>query len=162
LAPQDARLFAHTGLINTDKYRPILRGHAREIDGFNGMLGKSTYMKILNMKTLILTGLCITLLSACSGLRTTEQTYMAHAENFNFLFMQIPGGDSQERAMELVPENATIDTLISTPDDTTSFLGILNRIIGMDYTTINGRINVPERAPETSTEKKLPTGRFSL
>jgi hypothetical protein len=66
---------------------------------------------------------------------------MAHAENFNFLFLQIPGGDSQERAMALMPKRAKIDTLISTPDDMTSFLGVLNRIIGLDYTTINGRIS---------------------
>ena len=65
---------------------------------------------------------------------------MAHAENFNFLFLQIPGGDSQERALALMPKHAKIDTLISTPDDMTSFLGVLNRIIGIDYTTINGQI----------------------
>jgi len=112
--------------------------------------------------TLPLTITAVLLTSACSGLRTTDQTYMAHAENFNFLFLQIPGGDSQERAMALVPENATIDSFISTPDDTTSFLGILNRIIGIDYTTINGRIQVPERAPNVISGEKIPTGKYSL
>ena len=102
------------------------------------------------MKNIILAISCVTLLSACSGLRTTDQTFMAHAENFNLLFLQIPGGDSQKRAMELVPKDAQIDTLISTPDDTTSFLGILNRIIGMDYTTINGRLPQP---PVDNTNK---------
>lgn len=116
-------------------------------------------MKSLNL-SLIIAAIIIT--TACSGLRTTDQTYMAHAENFNFLFLQIPGGDSQERAMALVPENATIDSFISTPDDTTSFLGILNRIIGIDYTTINGRIQVPERAPNAISGEKIPTGRYSL
>lgn len=83
---------------------------------------------------------------------------MAHAENFNFLFLQIPGGDSQERAMALMPEQAHIDTLISTPDDMTSFLGVLNRIIGIDYTTINGRIKplhsqvIPPNAVDNLTQ----------
>ena len=104
------------------------------------------------MKILILYTLGLTLLTGCSGLRTTETTYMAHAENFNFLFLQIPGGDSQERAMALMPQGASIDTLISTPDDMTSFLGVLNRIIGLDYTTINGRIEV---TPNLSTTQSV-------
>ncbi len=104
------------------------------------------------MKTLILCTLGVSLLTGCSGLRTTDTTYMAHAENFNFLFLQIPGGDSQERAMALMPQGASIDTLISTPDDMTSFLGVLNRIIGLDYTTINGRINL---TPSLSTEQPV-------
>ncbi len=105
------------------------------------------------MKTGILL-LSILLLSGCSGLRTTDTTFMAHAENFNFLFLQIPGGDSQERAMALMPEGAQIDTLISTPDDMTSFLGVLNRIIGLDYTTINGRIQPKpvDKHPQASYE----------
>jgi len=114
------------------------------------------------MKNAILTLTCAVMLSACSGLRTTDQTFMAHAENFNLLFLQIPGGDSQQRAMALVPENAQIDTLISTPDDTTSFLGILNRIIGMDYTTINGRI-LPENGPILKNPvDKQPKSSFRL
>lgn len=105
------------------------------------------------MKTRILL-LSILLLSGCSGLRTTDTTFMAHAENFNFLFLQIPGGDSQARAMALMPEGAQIDTLISTPDDMTSFLGVLNRIIGLDYTTINGRIQPKpvDKQPQASYE----------
>lgn len=93
------------------------------------------------------------LLTACSGLRTTDQTFMAHAENFNLLFLQIPGGDSQKRAMGLVPNDATIDTLISSPHDTTSFLGILNRIIGIDYTTISGRIETQATNPVDNPKK---------
>jgi len=98
--------------------------------------------------------LSVLLINGCSGLRTTDSTFMAHAENFNFMFLQIPGGDSQERAMALMPEGAEIDTLISTPDDMTSFLGVLNRIIGLDYTTINGRINPKpvDKLPQTSFE----------
>ena len=40
--------------------------------------------------------------AACSGLRTTDEAYSAHAENFDILFLQIPGGNTQERAMALI------------------------------------------------------------
>lgn len=115
------------------------------------------------MKTPIIALLSLGLLAGCSGLRTTETTFMAHAENFNFLFLQIPGGDSQARAMALVPEKASIDTLISTPDDMTSFLGVLNRLLGMDYTSINGRMNQnnPQVIPSKPVDK-IPANSFEL
>ncbi|GAA6136070.1 hypothetical protein NBRC116188_28600 [Oceaniserpentilla sp. 4NH20-0058] len=87
---------------------------------------------------------------------------MAHAENFNLLFMQIPGGDSQQRAMALVPEHAQIDTLISSPNDTTSFIGVLNRIIGIDYTTINGRITHNREKISKDPVDNHPSSSFQL
>ena len=92
------------------------------------------------MRKLIFSALTLALLSGCSGLRTTDETFSSHAENFNLLFMQFPGGDTQERAMALVPANAEVTTLISTPNDTDSLIGILSRIIGIDYTTVNGEL----------------------
>jgi hypothetical protein len=92
------------------------------------------------MKSILITALALGLLSGCSGVRTTNSTFSAHAENFNFLYMQIPGGDTQERALELLPEGAQIDTLYSTPHDNTSFFGIFSRIIGVEHTTVNGQI----------------------
>ena len=80
-------------------------------------------------------------LTACSGLRTTDDAYSAHAENFNILFLQIPGGDTQKRAMALVPEGSKINTINSAPKDTTSLIGFINRLIGIDITFINGTIN---------------------
>ena len=79
-------------------------------------------------------------LTACSGLRVTEEAYSAHAENFNILFLQIPGGDTQKRAMALVPERSEVKTISTSPIDTTSFFGVLNRILGIDVTFINGTI----------------------
>jgi hypothetical protein len=79
-------------------------------------------------------------LAACSGLRTTDGTFSAHAENFNILFLQIPGGDTQKRAMELVPKNSQIITVNSTPTDVTSLIGFITRLIGADFTFINGTI----------------------
>jgi hypothetical protein len=79
-------------------------------------------------------------LTACSGLRTTEGAFSAHAENFNILFVQIPGGDTQKRAMELVPENSQIITVNSSPKDTTSLIGFITRLIGADFTFISGTI----------------------
>jgi uncharacterized protein YceK len=92
------------------------------------------------MKSILITTLAIGILSGCSGVRTTDSTFSAHAENFNFLYIQIPGGDTQERAIELMPEGAQIDTLYSTPHDNTSFFGVLSRIIGIEHTTVNGQI----------------------
>jgi len=92
------------------------------------------------MKKIIISALAIALLSGCSGMRTTDTTFSTHAENFNILYMQFPGGDTQERAMALLPEGAKIDTLYSTPHDNTSLFGVISRIIGMEHTSINGRI----------------------
>jgi hypothetical protein len=79
-------------------------------------------------------------LTACSGLRTTDGTFSAHAENFNILFLQIPGGDTQKRAMELVPKNSQIVTVNSSPNDVTSLIGFIIRLIGADFTFVNGTI----------------------
>ena len=81
------------------------------------------------------------ILSACSGIRTTDEAYSAHAENFNILFLQIPGGDTQKRAMELVPEGGKIKTIASAPTDMTSVIGFINRLIGFDFTFINGEFS---------------------
>ena len=77
-------------------------------------------------------------ITACSGLRTTENTYSAHAESFNIFFMQIPSEDTQKRAMELVPKGGEIKTVNSSPKDITSLIGFMNRLLGFDFTYING------------------------
>lgn len=77
-------------------------------------------------------------LTACSGLRTTDDAYSAHAESFNILFLQIPGGDTQKRAMELVPKGSEIKNMNSSPKDVTSVIGFINRLIGIDSTSISG------------------------
>ena len=84
-------------------------------------------------------------LTGCSGLRTTDAAYSAHAENFNILFLQIPGGDTQERAMKLVPEGSEIKSIDSSPKDITSVIGFINRLIGFDFTFINGTIDKPQK-----------------
>jgi hypothetical protein len=92
------------------------------------------------MRKLLLIVMSAILLPACSGMRTTGETFTTHAESFNFLFMQFPGGDTQERAMEMVPVGGEVETLISTPNDVTSIIGFFSRLIGIDYTTVNGTI----------------------
>ena len=88
----------------------------------------------------VVCALCAFALSACSGVRTTDNAYSAHAENLNILFMKIPGGDTQERAMKLVPEGAKVVSMSSTPDDLTSVFGVFNRFLGVDFTVIDGEI----------------------
>lgn len=90
------------------------------------------------MIKMTLVGMALLAVTACSGVRTTDQTYSAHAENFNLLFFQIPGGDTQQRAMGLVPEGSDIKTINSSPKDVTSVLGFFNRLLGLDITFING------------------------
>jgi len=92
------------------------------------------------MRKVLLTCLAAGLISGCSGMRTTDDTFMTHAENFNILFFQIPGGDTQERAMAMVPPGGKVETLISTPTDTSSAIGFFSRLLGVDYTTVNGTI----------------------
>jgi len=82
----------------------------------------------------------MSLLAGCSGMRTTDRSFSVHAENFNLLYMQFPGGDTHERALDMLPQGAVIDTFYSTPHDNTSFFGVLSRIIGMEHTTITGRL----------------------
>jgi hypothetical protein len=79
-------------------------------------------------------------LTACSGLRTTDEAFSAHAENFNILFLQIPGGDTQKRAMDLVPAKGQIITVNSSPKDVTSVIGFISRLIGADFTFVTGTI----------------------
>lgn len=90
------------------------------------------------MKRIIVLSLLSVTLTACSGVHQSEDTFDTHAENVNFLFLQIPGGDTQERAMALVPNDAKVVTIKSTTSDETSFLGIMNRIFGIDQTKVSG------------------------
>ncbi len=95
------------------------------------------------LEKLIFTLMLITLVG-CSGIRTSEKDYSAHAENFNIFFMQIPGGDTQKRARELIPEGGEITTMTSSPTDLTSFTGFINRFFGIDVTVISGTIRKEE------------------
>ncbi|NRB66270.1 MAG: hypothetical protein HRU48_02710 [Vibrio sp.] len=77
-------------------------------------------------------------LAGCSGITHNDEVYTAHAESFNIVGLQIPG-NTQDRAMELVPEGATVETIQATDSDTDSVLGIINRIIGIDYVQVAGK-----------------------
>jgi len=80
-------------------------------------------------------------LSACAGVRTNDKTYTSHAESINVMFLQIPGGDTQKRAMELIPAGGEVVTIISPqPRDTSSFWGVMNRLLGFDVTIVSGII----------------------
>lgn len=93
-----------------------------------------------SLRGLLVIGIMACVLSGCSGMRTTDRSFSVHAENFNFLYMQFPGGDTHERALDMLPEGAVIDTFYSTPHDNTSLFGVLLRILGMEHTIITGRI----------------------
>lgn len=102
------------------------------------------------LEKLIICGLAVILFNGCSGIRTTDRSFSVHAENFNIFYMQFPGGDTHERALDMLPEGAIVDTFYSTPHDNTSFFGVLSRIIGMEHTTITGRLESNALGPVTS------------
>lgn len=79
-------------------------------------------------------------LTACSGVTHNQEVFSSHAESVNLLGLQIPG-NTMERAKALVPANSEIKTINSTPNDTSSVLGVINRIIGFDMVNISGEIN---------------------
>jgi len=56
--------------------------------------------------------------------------------------MQIPGGDTQQRAMELVPEGSEIKSISSSPKEITSVIGFISRLIGFDFTFIEGTMKI--------------------
>ncbi len=94
----------------------------------------------MNKKTakifIILTAL---LLSACSGMRQSGDSFTLHAESLNLIGFRIPGDDHQ-RAQQALPKGAEVHTVISSPSDWTSVLGVINRIIGVSITEISGEI----------------------
>lgn len=82
----------------------------------------------------------ILLLSACSGIRSTNSTFVAHAESFRILGFPIPE-DDQEAAKRLIPAGANVENVSSTPADWTSVWGGLLNIIGFHGTTIGGTVS---------------------
>lgn len=88
----------------------------------------------------LLFGVSILCISACSGIRTTEDSFATHAESFNILFLQIPPRDAQAEALAMVPQGGQIISMQSTPDDLSSLISIINRMLGIDYARVEGRI----------------------
>ena len=78
------------------------------------------------------------LAAGCSGIRTSGDAFTVHADSLNLIGFQIPS-DDYERAKALVPAGAEVNTVTSTPSDWTSFLGVLNRILGASVTEMSGK-----------------------
>ncbi|SMY16267.1 hypothetical protein [Photobacterium aquimaris] len=89
-------------------------------------------------KLLSISILGIISLTGCSGISHNDEVFTAHAESFNIVGFQVPG-NTQDRVMKLVPKGATIKTIKSTDSDTSSALGIINRILGVDYVQVSGK-----------------------
>jgi hypothetical protein len=92
------------------------------------------------MRLVFTTAIFALLTSGCSSFQKNEKTFNAHAENFNILFFQIPGGNTQDRAMTMVPADADVETIVSSNSDMNSLLGVINRLLGVDYTQVNGTL----------------------
>lgn len=79
-------------------------------------------------------------LSSCTGIRRSGDQFTAHAESFNILGLQIPE-DDYKAAMKQVPAGADIHTVGASPNDWTSILGGLNKIIGFSGTQVSGKVS---------------------
>ena len=76
-------------------------------------------------------------LSACAGIRQTDNQFTAHAECVRIVGIAIPHND-QVAARELVPANGKITDVRSTPADWTSFEGFFGNLLGFHRTTVSG------------------------
>ena len=83
-------------------------------------------------------------MTGCSGITQNGKVFAAHGESFNLFGLQIPG-DPMKLAQEQVPANAEVNTVAAMPDDTTSVLGILNRIMGWGYVAIGGEVKSDQK-----------------
>ncbi len=90
------------------------------------------------MKKFVLITIVALALSSCTGMRRSGDQFSAHAESFNILGLQIPE-DDYKNAMKQVPAGAEIHTIESTPNDWTSVIGGLNKILGISITRISGK-----------------------
>ena len=93
----------------------------------------------MKISTLIISGILVFGLTACSGMRQSGPHVTAHAESFNILGLRIPG-DSHEAAMAQLPPGTQVHTIDSKPSDWTSLPGIVNRLIGISYTEVSGQV----------------------
>ena len=97
----------------------------------------NTFWENLTMKTLAGLVLCGILICGCSGIRSTDKTFVAHAESFRIVGYAIPD-DDQAAALARVPEGATITDISATPADWTSFWGVIGNIFWFHGTEITG------------------------
>lgn len=92
------------------------------------------------MKTLLTILAIVATLSGCSGMRSADGKFAAHAESIRILGYSIPD-DDQKRAAELVPPAANVVTIESSPADWTSVVGIIGNIFWPHQTTITGTVS---------------------
>jgi hypothetical protein len=93
----------------------------------------------MKVTKLLLATTVLAICVGCSGMRKTDHAFYTHAESFRVLGYSIPG-DDQARARVLVPGDAEITSVRSTPADWTSLLGILGNILWIHQTEIGGTV----------------------
>ena len=103
--------------------------------------GIDSYQEGVFMRKVIVLGAILGLMatSGCSGMRRTGDTFVAHAESFRILGMELPK-DDQQAALDQVPPGANITNVSSSAADWTSFVGVLGNIIGIHSTQIGGTV----------------------
>ena len=92
-------------------------------------------MKNQALACLGITALLLT--TGCSGLRESQNTFVAHGESFRILGFAIPE-DDQQAALDQVPAGATITSVGATPADWTSVAGFFGNLFGFHQTSIGG------------------------
>jgi hypothetical protein len=87
-------------------------------------------------RNLALLGMALAL-SACAGIRQTNQQFTAHAESFRIFGLAIPR-DDQAAARDLVPQGGKITDIYSTSADWTSVTGFFGNLLGFHETVVSG------------------------
>jgi hypothetical protein len=91
---------------------------------------KNKLLACLGIAALLLT-------TGCSGLRESQNTFVAHGECFRIFGFAIPE-DDQQAALDRVPAGATITTVGASPADWTSVIGFFGNLFGFHQTSISG------------------------
>jgi hypothetical protein len=77
------------------------------------------------------------MLTSCAELHQHQDRFVASGASANILFFQIPK-DPLVAAQEKVPAGATVTNVNGTPNDWTTVLGFLNRLLGVGTVQIGG------------------------
>jgi len=91
---------------------------------------KNKVLACLGIAALLLT-------TGCSGVRESQNTFVAHGESLRIFGFAIPE-DDQQAALNRVPAGATITSVGASAADWTSFVGFFGNLFGFHGTSIGG------------------------
>ena len=109
----------------------------RELSELNKTYTTFSLKKEARMKVTTIVLAASILLTSCAELHQHQDRFVASGASANILFFQIPK-DPLVAAQEKVPAGATVTNVNGTPNDWTTVLGFLNRLLGVGTVQIGG------------------------